>query len=94
MKIVSFTAVPSSRYPRILRVAAVLALIALALIVWSVLDPRPAPVIVAMSIGQAIGALSFGLFLLVVLADLRHMQRADDQNHRKGGRAEESMDRP
>ena len=47
------------------------ALLALALMVWSVLDPRPLPVVVAMSVGQAIGTLSLLLYLVVVSFDLR-----------------------
>lgn len=47
------------------------ALLALGLIVWSLLDPRPIPVIVAMSVGQAIGTFSFAAFLFVVLTDIR-----------------------
>jgi hypothetical protein len=57
--------------PRLLQVACVLALVALALFVWSVLDPRPIPVILAMSVGQVLGSLSFAAFLLVVAYDLR-----------------------
>lgn len=62
------------RFPsneRILRVACILALVALPLMVWSVLDPRVWPVLVALSLGQAIGTLSFLLFLVVVARDLR-----------------------
>ncbi|MGA7121018.1 MAG: hypothetical protein WBY94_13020 [Polyangiaceae bacterium] len=55
----------------LLRVACVLALGALALMVWSLFDPRPVPVIAAMSIGQGFGTLSFASFLYVVVADLR-----------------------
>jgi hypothetical protein len=51
--------------------ACVLALAALALIVWSLFDPRPVPVIAAMSVGQVLGTLSFGAFVLVVLGDVR-----------------------
>ena len=56
---------------KLVRVAAVLALIGLALFVWSVLDPRPVPVVVGMSVGQGIGTLSFLLYLLAVYLDLR-----------------------
>jgi hypothetical protein len=55
----------------LLRIAAVLALVGLALMVWSVLQPTPMPVILAMSVGQGIGTLSFLLFLVVVIRDLR-----------------------
>jgi hypothetical protein len=54
-----------------LRLAAVLAVIALGLMVWSLLQPRPIPVIVAMSVGQLLGTLSFGMLLYVLVADLR-----------------------
>jgi hypothetical protein len=61
------------RFPsneRLVRVAAVLALIALPLMVWSVIDPRVWPVLVALSIGQVIGTVSFALFLIAVARDL------------------------
>lgn len=57
--------------PRILTMACMLALLALALIVWSLVDPRPIPVIVAMSVGQVLGTLSFGAFIMVVARDVR-----------------------
>ena len=57
---------------RLLRIAAVCALLSLALMVWGVLDPRPIALVIAMSVGQALGTLSFALYALVVIADLRH----------------------
>lgn len=57
---------------RVLRISAVSALLALALMVWGVLDPRPIALVVAMSVGQGLGTLSFALYALVVLADLRY----------------------
>lgn len=59
---------PSSE--KLLRVACVLGLVALPLMVWSIFDPTVWPVLVALSLGQAIGTLSFVLFLLVVARDL------------------------
>jgi hypothetical protein len=56
--------------------ACVLALFALSLVVWSLLDPRPIPVIVAMSVGQVIGTLSFAAFLVTVVRDLRPRERS------------------
>jgi hypothetical protein len=53
-----------------LRVASVLALIALALIVWSILDPRPLPVLVGLSLGQALGTASFLVYLVIVAREL------------------------
>ncbi len=65
----------STRREKVLRIASVLALIGLALMVWSVLSPTPLPVLVGLSIGQAIGTLSFVLFLGVVAADLGLKQK-------------------
>ena len=53
-----------------LRVAAVLTLFALALMVWSVLDPTVIPVMVAMTVGQAIGTAAFAAYGWVVFHDL------------------------
>lgn len=54
-----------------LLISCVLALLGLALMVWSQVDPRPIPIVVAMSTGQVVGTLSFALFGWVVLSDLR-----------------------
>ena len=61
---------------RLLRTAAVLTLLALALMVWSMLQPTPLPVMLAMSVGQGIGTLAFALYGYVVIADLRRARRA------------------
>ncbi len=61
----------TTRSEHLLRAACVLAIVALGFMVWSVLDPTPAPVVLAMSMGQALGTLSFLAFLVVVAADLR-----------------------
>ena len=56
---------------RLLVVACILGLIADGLMTWSLFDQGWIPVMMAMSVGQAIGTLSFGLFLLVVTIDLQ-----------------------
>jgi peptidoglycan/LPS O-acetylase OafA/YrhL len=56
---------------RLLDLACVLALVGLGLIVWSIVDPRPVPVVLAMSAAQGVGTLSFVIYLVVVLAELR-----------------------
>lgn len=56
---------------RVLTVSSILCLIALALMVWSLLAPTVASVMVAMSAGQALGTLSLALYVWVVIADLR-----------------------
>lgn len=65
---------------RLLRAACVLALVALPLMVWSVFDPTVWPLLLALSVGQGIGTLSFALFLLVVARDLglKRRLRGDD----------------
>lgn len=55
---------------RLVRVAAILALVALPLMVWSIVNPTVWPVLVALSVGQGIGTLSFLLFLIAVARDL------------------------
>ena len=51
--------------------ACVLGLIGLALMSWSLFDQGWSPVMAAMSVGQGIGTLSFALFLVIVIIDLR-----------------------
>lgn len=60
----------------LLRAACVLALVALGLMSWSLLDPRPAPVVIAMSLGQLFGTTSLAAFLVVVAFDYRRLRRA------------------
>jgi len=59
-----------------LRISAVLTLVGLAMMAWSMLEPTPLPVMLAMSVGQGIGCLAFGLYLFVVVRDLRDAWRA------------------
>ncbi len=59
------------RHNRMLRLAAGASIISLVLMVWSLLQPTPIPVVVAMSVGQAIGTLALVLFLYVIVADFR-----------------------
>jgi hypothetical protein len=70
---------------RLLRFAAILALVGLALIVWSLLDPRPIPIMVAMSVAQGLGTLSFAIFLAVVLQDAwrANRKRKSEEGQRK-----------
>jgi hypothetical protein len=65
------------QYAFTLRAACFLALLALALMIWSLLEPTPMPVLVAMSIGQVLGTISLLLFGAVVVADMRraHLER-------------------
>lgn len=67
------------RAHRVLQAACVFALIAIGLMTWSLLDPRPVPVMVAMSLGQVIGSLALAAFGLVIWADVRRAQRALDK---------------
>ena len=66
---------PTRRETRLLQLAAVLTLIGLALMVWSILQPTPLPVMLAMSVGQAIGSSAFAIYLFVVIKELRREYR-------------------
>ena len=39
--------------------------------VWSLIQPTPMPVILAMSVGQGLGTVAFALYGWVVLRDIR-----------------------
>jgi hypothetical protein len=58
----------------IVRSACACTLASLGLMSWSLLDPRPLPVIVAMSLGQVLGTLSFASYAYVVVRDLRPLR--------------------
>lgn len=62
---------PVSKTEKKLRAACYMTLLALAMMVYSLVHPKPLPVIVAMSISQALGTFSLFLFLVVVAADFR-----------------------
>jgi CHASE2 domain-containing sensor protein len=59
---------------RLMVYACVLGLIGLALMSWSLFDQGWIPIMMAMSVGQGIGTLSFALFLVIVIIDLRQAQ--------------------
>lgn len=51
------------------RVAAILALVGMAIMAYSILSPRPLPVILAMSVGHVFGALAVLFYALAVVLD-------------------------
>ncbi len=55
----------------LLRIATVLALAALTLMAWSVVDPTPLPLVVGLFVGQGLGTLSFAIFIFVFVIELR-----------------------
>jgi hypothetical protein len=57
-------------------VSGVLTLVALALMAWSMLVPTPLPVMLAMTLGQALGTTAFALYIFVVIRDIRRDRRA------------------
>lgn len=57
------------------RWAAALTLVGLALMVWSMIQPTPLPVMLAMTVGQVVGTTAFGLYLYVVIRELRRERR-------------------
>jgi MFS family permease len=71
---------------RLVTAACFLCLLGLASMVWSVLDPRPIPVMFAMSVGQGLGIASFLAYLAAILLDLRRRRVLGD--HPEAGPAE------
>ncbi|HEX3761033.1 MAG TPA: hypothetical protein VHW23_20200 [Kofleriaceae bacterium] len=65
----------SQRTRGVLVAASLMTLVGLALMVWSMAQPTPMPVILAMSVGQGLGILAFVLFGVVVLVDQLRRQR-------------------
>lgn len=60
-----------------LRISAVLTLMALALMCWSLLVPTPLPVMVAMSVAQGLGTLAFAIYGFVVFKDITRARREE-----------------
>ncbi len=56
---------------KLTRAACVFALLGLALMSYSIIDPRAVPVIVAMSLGHAFGISAFLCYLTAVVLDAR-----------------------
>lgn len=67
----------TTRTEKLLRGACYASLIALALIVVSLFYPKPLAVIVAMSLGQALGTASLAMFLFVVASEFRRSRILD-----------------
>ena len=62
---------------RLLRLAAVCALVALALMVWGLIAPSVVSVMVSMTAGQVLGTASLGLYLIVIGRDFRRSRLLD-----------------
>jgi uncharacterized membrane protein YbhN (UPF0104 family) len=56
---------------KLLAISAILTIVALALMVWSMLQPTPLPVILAMSVGQLVGTTAFAIYIVIVVRQLR-----------------------
>ena len=56
---------------KLLRFSCLLTLLGLAMCLWSLLSPKPIPVIMAMSVAQGVGTVAFLLYLAVLYFDLR-----------------------
>ena len=59
---------------RMLRIAAVLGLLAMAVMSWAVLDPQPLPVVASMSFSPVFAGLAFFIYGLSIAADLAQAQ--------------------
>lgn len=56
------------------RIACLLALAGLAIMAYSVISPRPLPVIFAMSVGQMIALAGLACYLIAVIVDVARQQ--------------------
>jgi membrane protein implicated in regulation of membrane protease activity len=54
-----------------LRLSAVLTLLGLGFMVWSLLEPTPMPVMLAMTMGQALGTAAFAIYAVIVIREIR-----------------------
>lgn len=79
MKLLSKLRLSERGSRRVLVVACVICLLALGLMVWSLFSPTVLSVMVAMSVGQALGTLSLLLYVWVVIADLRRAHVLDEK---------------
>ncbi|HEU4727791.1 MAG TPA: hypothetical protein VFT22_07885 [Kofleriaceae bacterium] len=81
---------------RWLRFACVLTLIALVLMVWSLFDRTLIPIIVAMTVAQALGTAAFAAYGYVVFRDLtaRHTRVGDADDAGGGGRGAPDVPAP
>ena len=71
-----------ARSATLLRVSGALTLVALALMAWSMAQPTPLPVMLAMTVGQAIGTTAFSIYAFVVIRDLRRSRKASRDSAR------------
>jgi hypothetical protein len=71
------------KMPTLLRLSAAFTIIGLALMVWSMLQPTPLPVMLAMSVGQMFGTTAFVLYLISIVIDLRRVRRARRDSQRE-----------
>jgi hypothetical protein len=53
-----------------LRLSAVLTLFGLAFMVWSMMEPTPLPVMLAMTVGQGLGTTAFAIYLFIVIREI------------------------
>jgi len=58
-----------------LRLSALLTLAGLGFMVWSMLAPTPLPVMLAMTVGQGLGSTAFGIYVYIVVRELRREWR-------------------
>lgn len=72
----SLSRLPHEHGNKLLIASALLTLLALTMMVWSVLQPTPLPVMLAMSVGQVLGTAAFAIYGWVVFIDLVRKRRA------------------
>jgi MFS family permease len=59
----------------LVRIACAIGIVALLLMAWSAIEPAALPIVVGMSVGQGLGVLAFGCYLLAILTDMARSSR-------------------
>lgn len=69
----------------LLRISGALTILGLLMMVWSLVQPTPLPVMLAMSVGQMFGMFAFALYLVAIVIDLRRDRRAKRESQQNLG---------
>ena len=76
---------------KLLRISALLTILGLIFMLWSMIQPTPLPVILAMSVGQGFGTLAFLLYLIVIVQDLRRVRRVRRESQQELARRSQEI---
>lgn len=79
---------------RFLRFAAALAIVSLAMMIWAIHDSGVVPVMIFMTLGQALGTASLIIYLFVLVKDTRRRLRESGRTILESIAPEDTLDDP